>query len=58
MDVSSKVADYKKENNLATLQKGREREILNKVCEKSGAEMADYSRILFSTLMDLSKSYQ
>ena len=58
MDVSSKVADYKKENNLATLQKGREREILNKVSEKSGAEMADYSRILFSTLMDLGKSYQ
>ena len=58
MDVSSKVADYKRENNLPTLQKSREREILNKVSEKSGAEMADYSRILFSTLMDLSKSYQ
>ncbi len=58
MDLSSKVADFKRENNLPTLQKGREREILTKVSEKSGLEMADYSRILFSTLMDLSKSYQ
>lgn len=58
METASKVADYKKENNLSTLQKGREREILNRISEKSGTEMADYSRILFATLMDLSKSYQ
>lgn len=58
MSVSSKVADYKRENNLSTLQKGREREILKRVAEKSGDEMADYSRMLFTTLMDLSKSYQ
>ncbi len=58
METSSKVADYKKEHGLSTLQKGREREILKKVSEKAGEEMADYSRMLFSTLMDLSKSYQ
>ncbi len=58
METASKVADYKKANGLSTLQKGREREILKKVGEKSGTEMADYSRILFTTLMDLSKSYQ
>ncbi len=58
METASKVADYKKENNISTLQKGREREILKKVSEKSGAEMENYSRILFTTLMDLSKSYQ
>ncbi len=58
MDVASKVADYKKENNISTLQKEREREILKKVSEKSGKEMGDYSRNLFMTLMDLSKSYQ
>ena len=58
MENASKVADYKKANNLSTLQKGREREILNRVSEKSGKEMADYSRILFANLMDLSKSYQ
>lgn len=58
METASKVADYKKENNLSTLQKGREREILKKVSEKSGSEMEEYSRMLFTTLMDLSKSYQ
>ena len=58
MEVASKVADFKKENGLSTVQKGREREILQRVSEKSGALMEDYSRILFATLMDLSKSYQ
>ncbi len=58
METASKVADYKKENNLSTLQKGREREILKKVSENSSEDMANYSRILFTTLMDLSKSYQ
>lgn len=58
MEKASMVADYKRENNLSTLQKGREREILKKVAEKSGDEMADYSRMLFQTMMDLSKSYQ
>jgi len=58
MEIASKVADYKKENSLKTLQKSREREILKKVSEKSSNEMAEYSRMLFTTLMDLSKSYQ
>ncbi len=58
MQTISKVADYKKENNISTLQKCREREILKRVGEMSDNEMADYSKILFSTLMDLSKSYQ
>ena len=58
MEIASKVSDYKKENNLSTLQKGREREILKRISEKSGNEMVDYSRTLFTTLMDLSKNYQ
>lgn len=58
MEVASKVADYKRENNLSTLQKGREREILKKVSEKSGSELENYSRTLFTTLMNLSKNYQ
>ena len=58
MNIASAVADYKKENGLSTMQKGRERDILKRVSDASGEEMADYSRILFTTLMDLSKSYQ
>ena len=58
MDVSARIADYKKENNIPTLRKGREREILKKVSDRSGPELAGYSRMLFGSLMDLSKSYQ
>lgn len=58
MEIASKVADYKKENNLPTMQKDREREILKKITEKTEPEMTEYAKILFSTLMDLSKSYQ
>ncbi len=58
MNIASVVADYKKANGLGTMQKGRERDILKRVSSASGSEMADYSRILFATLMDLSKSYQ
>lgn len=58
MDISKSVAKYKKENGLSTMQKGRERDILKRVGESAGPEMSEYSRILFSTLMDLSKSYQ
>lgn len=58
METVSKVANYKKEHNLSALQKGREREILKNVSEKSSDEMADYSRMLFMCLMELSKDYQ
>ena len=58
MAIASEVAEYKQKNNMPTLQKSREREILQKVCQNAGCEMEDYARILFSTLMDLSKSYQ
>lgn len=58
MKVAADVADYKRENGMATTQKSREREILQRVSDVAGDEFADYSRVLFSTLMDLSKSYQ
>lgn len=58
MEIASEVADFKKKNGLATMQKDREREILKRVSEMAGCEMADYARLLFGTLMDLSKSYQ
>ena len=58
MDVASQVADYKREHNLPILQPAREREILKKMAEKAGPELSGYSRVLFSMLMELSKSYQ
>lgn len=58
MNISASVADYKKKNGMRTVQKSREREVLQRTALAAGDEMADYTRILFQTLMDLSKSYQ
>ena len=58
MDVAEQVADYKREHNLPIYQPQREREILKTVAEKAGDEMGGYARVLFSMLMELSKSNQ
>ena len=58
MDVSAKVADYKKAHNLPILVPAREREILANVAEKAGEEMGNYTRVLYSMLFELSRGYQ
>ncbi len=58
MDVSAKIADCKKENNLPILAPAREREKLTDVAQKAGPEMANYTRVLYSMLFELSRSYQ
>ena len=58
MDLASQVADYKRAHDLPILQPAREREILKKAAEKAGPELGGYARVLFSMLMELSKSYQ
>ena len=58
MDLASQVADYKRAHDLPILQPAREREILKKVADKAGPELGGYARVLFSMLMELSKSYQ
>lgn len=58
MQLSAKIADYKKANNLPIYVPAREREILQEVAEKSGAEMSNYTRVLYSMLFELSRSYQ
>ena len=58
MDVSEQVADYKREHSLPILQPQREREILKKVADAAGPEKSGYARVLFSMLMELSKSSQ
>ncbi len=52
------VAKYKKENNMAVLQKDRERFILDKAEASVPDEMKNSARLLFTTLMDLSKCRQ
>ena len=58
MQLSARVADYKKKNNLPIYHPGRERAILQRVAEQAGPEMADYTRVLYSMLFELSRSYQ
>ena len=58
MDVSAQVAEYKRENKLPIYVPAREREILASVAEKAGDEMGNYTRVLYSMLFELSRSYQ
>ncbi len=58
MEVSAQVADYKKANNMPIYVPAREREILQDVADKAGPEMANYTRVLYSMLFELSRSYQ
>ena len=58
MALSAQVADYKKANNLPIFVPARERAILQKVAAQSGSEFENYTRTLYSTLFELSRSYQ
>ena len=58
MEVASKVADYKKEHNLPIYVPAREREILQDVAKKAGPDFANYTRVLYSMMFELSRSYQ
>lgn len=58
MDIAAQVAQYKKEQGLPILMPAREREKLQDVSQKAGAEMAGYTRTLYTMLFELSRSYQ
>ena len=58
MEVSQKIAEYKRENHLPILVPAREREKLQDVSTKAGTDMANYTRVLYSMIFELSRSYQ
>ncbi|MBE6577347.1 MAG: chorismate mutase [Ruminococcaceae bacterium] len=58
MNVSSKVAEYKRQTGMNVLDASRERALLQKVSELSGEEFEEYTRTLYATILDLSRSYQ
>ena len=58
MELASQVAAYKRENNMPIFVPAREREILKKVAEQAGPEFGSYTRLLYATIMDLSRSHQ
>ena len=58
MNIAAQVAEYKKANNLPIYVPAREREILMEVAKKAGPGMDNYTRVLYSMLFELSRSYQ
>lgn len=58
MDIAVKIAEYKKSNGLPVLNRTREREIIGRVTAGESDELAGYTKLLFTTLFDLSRSYQ
>lgn len=57
MEICGKIAQYKAENGLPILNKGREREILAEVASKSG-DMELYAHRFFANMMEISRAYQ
>ncbi len=58
MEISKDVANYKKENGLPIYDPQRERALLLKVAELAGEEYGEYTKVLYSQIMELSKSVQ
>ena len=58
MELAAQIAAYKKEHNLPIFAPTREREKLQDVASKATADMANYTRVLYSMLFELSRSYQ
>ena len=58
MEVSARIADYKKENGLPIFVPTREQEKLQDVAQKAGPEMEIYTKALYAMLFELSRGYQ
>ncbi len=58
MEVSARIADYKKENDLPIFVPSREQEKLSDVANKAGADMEVYTKVLYDLLFELSRGYQ
>ncbi len=58
MEVAAQISDYKKEKKMPIFQPARERAKLQDVAKKAGTDMENYTRVLYSMLFELSRSYQ
>ena len=58
MEVAEQIAEYKRQNNLPILVPAREREKLRDISQKAGSDMANYARVLYSMIFELSRSHQ
>jgi len=58
MDVVSQVSDYKKENQLPTLDSSREDAKMSALAKLLPTELADYIYPLYDTIFEISRNYQ
>lgn len=58
MEISSQIADYKKEQNIPIFDPDRERSKLKDVASKVSPELESSVQVLYSLLFELSRSYQ
>lgn len=58
MDVSAKIAEYKRENSLPVLDPMREREKMASLLENTSPEFRSYTHVLYSLMFELSRSHQ
>lgn len=58
MEIAAQVALYKRGHGLQVADSARERDLLLRVSQQAGEGLADYTKVLYSTLFSLSRSYQ
>ena len=58
MALCADMAAYKKENDLPIFYPAREREIIARLTENMDSGMATYTKVLYNTLFEVSRSYQ
>lgn len=58
METAAKIGEYKRENKLPVYDPARERQLFDRVAQMAGEEFGSYTRVLYSTITDVSRSYQ
>ncbi|MCL2632923.1 MAG: chorismate mutase [Oscillospiraceae bacterium] len=58
MALVTKAAEYKQKNNIPTLDKTRECDIIKRVTAANPDEFTEYTEKLFNTIFELSRGYQ
>lgn len=58
MKVAAEVGKYKQENNVPVFNREREREVLNKATANVSEDLQSYTKTLYQTIFELSRSYQ
>lgn len=58
METAAEVGRFKQENGVPVFNRQREREVINKVTDSVPEELQSYTKTLYQTLFELSRSYQ